>query len=232
MNDPEDFVSRWSRRKREALRETEAANAPAEEDRACGDVAPRHAPAPAELAFDPACLPAIESITAETDIRGFLAPGVPSELTRAALRRAWTCDPKIKNFVGLADYDWDFNAAGSMAGFGPLPMIDEVGKIAARIMDPARAEPGTCNLADSASTTSEGEEIAGEAGSDTEHRGAAEMHDQQKRRDEPVNEIGTLPHLDGSTRPEHGLIAAQYSAANPDERKAFVKHQHGGALPK
>jgi len=43
---------------------------------------------------------------------------------RAALRRVWTTDVKIRDFVGLADYDWDFNAAGSMAGFGPLESTD------------------------------------------------------------------------------------------------------------
>jgi hypothetical protein len=74
--------------------------------------------------FDPASLPPIESISAETDIRAFLAPGVPPELARAALRRAWAADPKIRDFVGLADYDWDFNAPGSMAGFGPLEMTE------------------------------------------------------------------------------------------------------------
>src|SRR3981189_533482 len=136
MSDPENFVSRWSRRKREVLQETEAANPPAaagdevaQDDRASGKAAPRSAPAPVEPGFDPASLPPIESITAETDIRGFLAAGVPSELTRAALRRAWVNDPKIRNFVGLADYDWDFNAAGSMAGFGPLGVTDGGGQV-------------------------------------------------------------------------------------------------------
>src|SRR5206468_2882356 len=71
-------------------------------------------------------LPPIESITADTDIRAFLAPGVPSELTLAALRRAWIADPKIRDFVGLADYDWDFNAAKAATGFGPLELTDDL----------------------------------------------------------------------------------------------------------
>ena len=74
------------------------------------------------------------SITAATDIRAFLAPGVPAELTRAALRRAWSADPKIRDFVGLADYDWDYHAPGSMAGFGPLEMTDELRRQVARIV--------------------------------------------------------------------------------------------------
>ena len=47
-------------------------------------------------------LEVIESITADTDIRAFLAPGVPVQLTRAALRRVWETDPAIRDFVGLA----------------------------------------------------------------------------------------------------------------------------------
>ena len=71
-------------------------------------------------------MPSIESITAVTDIRPFLAPGVPPELTRAALRRVWTTDPSIRDFVGLADYAWDFNTPGSMPGFGAVEMTDQL----------------------------------------------------------------------------------------------------------
>src|SRR6202030_2550882 len=91
---------------------------------------PGAAAEPADPPFDPLSLPPLESIAADTDIRGFLAPGVPSELARAALRRVWTADPKIRDFVGLADYDWDFNAPGAMAGFGPLEVTDEQRRVA------------------------------------------------------------------------------------------------------
>ena len=100
-------------------------------------------------------MPPIESIAADTDIRCFLAPGVPPELTRAALRRAWATDPKIRDFVGLADYDWDFNAPGSMAGFGSLEMTDELRRMAARIVGPASAEDESAAMRDAAHTTSD-----------------------------------------------------------------------------
>src|SRR5262245_55936494 len=126
MSDPENFLRRWARRKREAA---EGANevapaAPVAEspDAAAVDAEPKARPAKlsitAESGFDPASLPSLESICAETDIRAFLAAGVPPELTRAALQRAWTADPKIRDFVGLAENAWDFNAPGSMPGFG------------------------------------------------------------------------------------------------------------------
>jgi hypothetical protein len=134
MSDPENFIARWSRRKQAAQEEAAQAEAkaPADADapaqpKAAGDTASkREAGAPAPPTFDIESLPPIESITAESDIRPFLAPGVPPELTRAALRRAWSADPKIRDFVGLADYDWDFNAPGAITGFGALQMSDDV----------------------------------------------------------------------------------------------------------
>jgi hypothetical protein len=136
MSEPENFIARWSRRKRQSAEEEAEATKPAaasdeiphaEDGREAGGVSPvrSHGSQPASE-FDWTTLPPVETITAESDIRAFLQAGVPPELTRAALRRAWAADPKIRDFVGLADYDWDFNTPGAIAGFGPLEMSDEV----------------------------------------------------------------------------------------------------------
>jgi Protein of unknown function (DUF3306) len=142
----EDFLTRWSRRKRDVT-ETEQAKvsnvgAPGERDTNAENaisenatpVGPLDALAPPEPPFDLKSLPPIESITAATDIRPFLAPGVPADIARAALRRAWSADPRIRDFVGLADYDWDYHTPGSAAGFGPLEMTDELRRMVARIL--------------------------------------------------------------------------------------------------
>jgi hypothetical protein len=152
-----DFLSRWSRRKRQATGKVKTANArgrsdpstldgdatshPAPRARdARGDVEPK-GPASGKIApiSDLPRLVPLEAIGAETDIRAFLADGVPPELTRAALRRAWLSDPKIRDFVGLADYDWDFNTPGSMAGFGMLEASDQIERGLARLVRGAAA---------------------------------------------------------------------------------------------
>ena len=92
-----------------------------------------HGPAPRAAEFDPASLPAIESIDAGTDVSAFLRPGVPADLTQAALRRAWVADPAIRDFVGLAENAWDFNKPGGVPGFGPLRAIDDVQRLAAQV---------------------------------------------------------------------------------------------------
>jgi Protein of unknown function (DUF3306) len=137
MSDPESFLSRWSRRKREVSHEAEAANPPAatdepaQDDHASGKVSPNPAPAAVDPPLDPASLPSIESITATTDIRAFLSAGVPADLARAALRRAWSSDPAIRDFIGLSENSWDFNAPGGIPGFGPIDPA-EVGRLVAQ----------------------------------------------------------------------------------------------------
>jgi Protein of unknown function (DUF3306) len=136
MSAPENFFSRWSRRKRADSQPAQqsAATVATDEPASGAATVPQQPAANAndgalplpELPFDISKLPPIESITAGTDIRGFLAPGVPAELARAALRRAWTADPAIRDFVGLAENSWDFNSPEGIAGFGPLEMTEEL----------------------------------------------------------------------------------------------------------
>jgi hypothetical protein len=146
------FLCRWSRRKRQATTVVEATNArgrhlpsPLDGDatkhdesrtrRTRGDVeaTATECAQPVPRSDLPDLVP-LEAIGPETDIRAFLAVGVPSELTRAALRRAWLSDPTIRDFVGLADYDWDFNTPGSMPGFGMLGAAEQIERELARLV--------------------------------------------------------------------------------------------------
>ena len=160
MSDRETFMARWSRRKRASAQEGEsvepsapaddaaaqapqavgapqAVDAPQPGERALGapaDACASDAPASHEEASSVPQLPSIESIVAESDVRAFLAPGVPPELTRAALRRAWSADPKIRDFIGLSENSWDFNDPGAMPGFGPLELTEEIRQEIARMI--------------------------------------------------------------------------------------------------
>jgi hypothetical protein len=155
MTEPENFIARWSRRKREAADEVETtkpAAAPGVPDEsthtddgrgeAGGGPPVRRGVSEPASEFDWTKLPPVETITAESDIRAFLQAGVPPELTRAALRRAWAADPKIRDFVGLADYDWDFNTPGAIPGFGPLEMSEEVRRQVVRMIGSSLTEDG------------------------------------------------------------------------------------------
>ena len=128
----DDFLARWSRRKREVAK---AEAEPRVEPQPVPKQPSAEAVQEAEPEFDIASLPPIESINALTDVTAFLRQGVPAELTRAALRRVWTADPAIRDFVGLAENAWDFTDPTAMPGFGPLESTDEVRRMIASIVD-------------------------------------------------------------------------------------------------
>lgn len=142
MSEPEKFLARWSRRKHQGATEAPATNESQPEASTAppiGSAEPAQAEAgdaaePAPVTIDLTTLPSLDSIAADTDIRAFLAPGVPADLRVAALRRAWVADPKVRNFVGLADYDWDFHTPGALPGFGPLEMTDDLRREVVRIV--------------------------------------------------------------------------------------------------
>jgi hypothetical protein len=168
MSEPENFLARWSRLKRQG-------GEPAEEeprDHADAQDGAAEAIEPADDAlssgetpdappeFDLSSLPPIESITATTDIRPFLAPGVPNALRTAALRRVWVADPAIRDFIEIAENQWDFATPDSVPGFATFKPGDDIGRYVSGLTGhgdlPANrpelepnAEPGRVVAADS-----------------------------------------------------------------------------------
>jgi hypothetical protein len=226
----EDFLARWSRRKRDAAETEQAKSAPNEDDAVAEDAIPENAESveaiepPAEPVFDLKNLPSIESITAASDIRPFLAPGVPVDIARAALRRAWSSDPRIRDFVGLADYDWDYHTPGSAAGFGPLEMTDELRRMVARIVGdivdsdtPKKAgEPAT-----DAECVEETQPLRAEAnplGAPREGVQPAEFHSNHK---------GSATGLDMTAS-----AASQHATPQDHVIQSPERRGHGSALPK
>jgi Protein of unknown function (DUF3306) len=127
MRGSDHFLLRWARLKRasDSARQTvstaeTAASSPQAED-------------PPDQPFDPASLPSLEQIVADTDIGAFLQSGVPADLTRAALRRAWVSDPAIRNFIGIAENQWDFNDPDGIPGFGVLPVADSAPAVVTQV---------------------------------------------------------------------------------------------------
>jgi len=134
MSEQENPLSRWARLKQavKAQEDIEAASLDSE------------AMAAPEAPFDPASLPSIESIVGDTDIVAFLRKGVPADLTRAALRKAWASDPAIRDFIGIAENQWDFNDPNAIPGFGPLAPtesgVDVLAQISTRLQPRARED--------------------------------------------------------------------------------------------
>lgn len=140
----EEFLARWSRRKRASKSEAPAA----ETAKPAGEDSVPSPGAEAEPDVDLGSLPPIDAITAATDVTAFLRKGVPQELMHMALRRAWSADPAIRDFIGLAENAWDFNDPKAMPGFGPLDCSQAelaawVDRIVGGLRDAAEALPDT-----------------------------------------------------------------------------------------
>ena len=136
MNDPDNFLSRWSRRKSEARAQpgkdgaNEDTSSTSPELQRPGLVSPAEPTAaatntPSAPEFDVNSLPSIESIGAQTDISVFMQKGVPAALRHAALRRAWSADPNVRDFMGPTENYWDAAGPDGIPGFGDLdPGLD------------------------------------------------------------------------------------------------------------
>lgn len=232
MSEPENFMSRWSRRKLEPEAKTAAADA-APKDRPVVETADENAgektpagekPPP----FDISTLPSLESIGAQSDVAAFLQAGVPPDLARAALRRAWAADPAIRDFVGLAEYAWDFTAPDSMPGFGPLPPGTDIRQLLADVFgdrpDAAAKPPVISEMPNPQATPAVESSGTGESGSD----GIAPHASETGTDREIGNSSDNGPDLVQRTE----NIATQQVHFDEDDSDRTPVKRHGSALPK
>jgi hypothetical protein len=243
MSDPENFLVRWSRRKQQTAQEIERdAERDVETMKPSAEAAPDlgeapHAPVapddvPAEPAFDVATLPSIDSITADSDIRAFLAPGVPPELTRAALRRAWSADPKIRDFVGLADYDWDFNTPGAITGFGALDMSDALRNELARMVGRSLAAEAAEGPEAIPTVRADRQVLVETSGEFVSAPAQAAKANPPALQDQGMKSDDDLHNSAAISQREKEIIATQNRNEEIDNGKLIVRRSHGRALPK
>jgi hypothetical protein len=248
------FLLRWSKRKhaaRSAEQPPESTGSLQPGPRASDAVAEPAAPEPeggattpleAELnAEEVARLPSLEEFTADTDISMFLRKGVPAPLRNAALRRMWSLDPKIRDFVGDArDYAYDWNTPGGVPGSGPLPSTEDVARMAARIVGGgASASPGH---------EAEAEKAARAPSQNEEQHSTAEADASRTEGDGPHRNPAFLatPELPGGAADAANVLVPPSPADAADNRqpasaaqmpdtdepgKPASARRHGGAMP-
>jgi len=233
MTETGGFIARWSRLKQSARSPVRQDEPLVAEPAPGGEAAPVTAPAtvpaaptvtgaagPEPEALDLASLPPIESIVAATDIRPFLQAGVPAELTQGALRTAWSADPAIRDFIEIAENQWDFNDPAGIPGFGPLAgteLAEGVPGMVGRGLAEASTALGAMAVL-AASPVAARFEPPREDHVDQVWRSAAEARP-------PVSAIGDgLPGTPGT-----GAVvnAAQGGSGKPRSGR----RSHGGALP-
>ncbi|MCJ2080329.1 DUF3306 domain-containing protein [Methylobacterium sp. J-090] len=220
------FLTRWARRKRD-VRESERTETPPTQPQAVeieavpGDAVASDA-VDAEAEIDVlAELPSLDDLTAETDLLPFLRAGVPAALRNAALRKMWSVDPAIRDFVSEArEYAYDWNTPGGVPGLGPLLPGDDVKAMLRRLFNRDPSE------------TAEAEAVAPEA----DRAGAAQpdpalapdsVNPSEAAETAPAPKLLTEPILtaDPANSPERTLITSINTVTVPRLRR------HGGAMP-
>jgi len=207
MNDPDNFLNRWSRRKREAdaqpkTDEDKAAAASVRDEAANPNGRPASSAIPQAPEFDVSKLPPIESIGAGTDITAFMQAGVPSALRHAALRRAWSVDPAIRNFIGPNENYWDAAGPEGIPGFGDLDPNLDVKRLVSELFG----------------------EVPAEKPQEPAASPSAEISDTRETEDKPASE----PETSLSHRTENAATQKEPTSAQSAKR---VARRHGGAMP-
>jgi hypothetical protein len=103
----EHFLSRWSRRKRADPDKREAEDRRVGEDLVAEHGAPPEQPAEAAPLKAPADLPAVETLTSESDFSRFMRPDVPMAARTAAVKKLFA-DPHFNLMDGLDIYIDDY----------------------------------------------------------------------------------------------------------------------------
>lgn len=244
MTPPEAFLARWSRLKRQesaAPGEAPAADPGAPQEPAeqparpgpplsgppsgpllsrssepplAGPPQPEAEPAAGDRCLDLAELPAIDSINAGSDIRAFLRSGVPAELTKAALRRAWTSDPAIRDFIGLAENQWDFTDPQGIPGFGPLGAHEDVAPLLGQALGQGLPPPA-------------GEPALSPAAPEPGPPSALQVHGIPDRNVDDARDLQAVDDQQSAA-----IAAAQHAAPPAEAVPTPSRRTHGSARPK
>jgi hypothetical protein len=216
MSDDETFLARWSKRKAQARSGETSTGAPAPaQSLDLGRPAGMEESRADEVRLED--LPPVESIDASTDLTPWLRQKVPEAWKRAALSRVWAADPAISEFVGLADYAWDWNAPDGVPGFGPMRASDNIAELLSQAIGQAPPPAPKEEVAQESAVTAD----VGDA--------ASSPADEQ---------LGDLPKNASGDGPELELPPAETSASDPLGGNSFAeqgppirRRRGGGALP-
>jgi hypothetical protein len=213
MSGQSNFLSRWSRLKRESEARPTGSEVAAEPPDAAELGKAESSAIPESPPEELAALPRLEDLTPETDLAPFMRVGVPANLRNAALRRMWALDPTIRDRVGDAlDYAYDWNLPGSVPGSGALLASDDVQAMLRAIIGGPEPER-----------------------SDGTHARLGEVAVEQAPEAAPEAEIFAAPQGEQAAELTHGTPAnvqeTVTGSAKAAPKEVAQVRRHGGATP-
>jgi hypothetical protein len=141
----------------------------------------------------------------------------------------WVADPKIRDFIGIAENQWDFTVQGATPGFDLAPPTGDVARLVADIFNPKSADelaeqPEGAADASRDMVSEPNEKAAPDHISvnaeDVPHRDANAAEQSETVRRTQIADSGTSP------------TALQQDDAPQDDSPPAVRRSHGGAMPK
>jgi Protein of unknown function (DUF3306) len=218
----ETFLSRWSRRKRregdDAADETKGPDTLAQPARRDREASAKVSDPLAEPEVDLATLPKIEDLTASSDFSVFLKKGVPEYLKRQALRQAWSVDPQIRDFIEVAENQYNYNIPGGVPGYGELPAGTDIQALLAQAIgqSPKPEDPPEEQVAQA------------DAPADSDRPAA-----RQPPKNEMAPDRAALGSCEQRAAVEDTSVEVRSDGMAPSEEKPAraQRRRHGGALP-
>lgn len=234
----EPFLSRWARLKRDTARKAgESAGEVAADVGSDGGAAASPAsvagnaePVEAEHELDLTTLPRVEDLTADSDIAAFLDKRVPAALRNAALGQIWTLDPTIRDFIEVAENQWNWNIPGGAPFYEEMAPGSAGGLFADATSAIARvAGPPAEVVADSAGVVNVVENERHGFVDQSSTQNIAVQQDQQAA-DRVAADVGDADLTAVAMASASGLVddAVQQNAPETDVQP---RRRHGGALP-
>lgn len=217
----EPFLARWARRKRDA--QGQPAEARREEPiadpaRSGGGPASADVRETAEAPeLDLSKLPKVDELTAESDISAFLDKRVPQLLRNAALSRMWSLDPTIRDFIEVAENQWNWNVPGG------APFYEEMLSV-----------PGELGQAVAEVGGEAGRLLTGQSGDGATDHGQLIDKADIRPKDEDRGEVHAAMAAAPQNAPMSELRAADLEGASShavfDESRPNVASQHGSEI--
>jgi hypothetical protein len=162
-----------------------------------------------------------------------MQPGVPASLSSAALRRVWSADPSMRDFIGLSENAWDFTKPETITGFGELLPIDDVKKMLSQLL-PDRAEEGSEAHAAQFSAL----QNAPEAEEQPSEIAQAALENQEFITANTIEQSDTKVILHSTQTDTKSILQSTQNDLAPQQERpavdtvpALAWRRHGGALP-
>jgi Protein of unknown function (DUF3306) len=214
------FLGRWAKRKQDVQRQS-AASQPEPE------TLPE---ATSEQPAEELPLPSLDSIVPGSDLTAFFQKHVPEALRTAALRKLWVTDPEIKNFIEMADYQWDFNNPDSIPGWSSSIEGVDVKGMLEKVMGIEKPAPEVSAQNMPAMAPESSEHSTPEPRADEQ---SVRVEASEAIRENTESAMKTETLLSGIALSDHSLIQNGAVQNSTKESSVYdvVRKRGGGALP-